>query len=304
MRIHGSRAFVTAVLLTLSGIAAVAAQSVQPTVFEETGYFPADVLRESSGIAVSRTTPGLLWTHNDSGGRAMIYATTFEGAILAGFRVRGAEARDWEDIAVGPCPKDSGDGSCIYIADTGDNQRTRRHGVIYIVREPTLSNEIGDSEHQTDRAHELIVRYPDGPKDIEAIAVTPEGDILLATKGTGGPVVLYSVPRTKTDEGAARAILVDSLPILPARRFGNLVTAAAVSPSGQRLVVRTYTQLHFFAQSEGGSWQMQGQPCWLGLRQPQGEAVDFVDEHTVVLASEAAMGRPGGIARAVCPTGP
>ena len=113
MRIHGSRAFVTAVLLTLSGIAAVAAQSVQPTLFEETGYFPADVLRESSGIAVSRTTPGLLWTHNDSGDRAMIYATNFEGAILAGSRVRGAEARDWEDISVGPCPKDSEDGSCI-----------------------------------------------------------------------------------------------------------------------------------------------------------------------------------------------
>jgi hypothetical protein len=98
-----------------------------------------------------------------------------------------------------------------------------------------------------------------------------------------------------------RADLVDTLPIKPARRFGNLVTAAAVSPSGNLLVVRTYTELYFFGLEDDGSWLEIGPPCWIGLRQPQGEAVDFIDELSVVLASESALGRRGGLAIATCP---
>jgi hypothetical protein len=284
-------------------ITTVAAQSVQPTEFELTGVFRSAHLHESSGVASSRSQPGVLWTHNDSGDRARIYATNLEGADLGRFRVTGADARDWEDIALGPCPHNNSDGSCLYIADTGDNAGNRSRGIIYIVAEPDVSVGTPGDEIRTRRAHELRVRYPDGPRDIEALAVTPDGDILLVTKGTRGPIVLYRVPSNKTDERSVRAATVDTLPIMPARRFGNLVTAAAVSPSGHLLVVRTYTELYFFGVERDGTWLMAGSPCWIGLRQPQGEAVDFIDESTVVLASESALGRRGGLARAVCPLG-
>jgi hypothetical protein len=293
---------VTCVALAAAArISAVSAQSVQPTVFEVTGEFQVAALDEISGVAVSRTQSGVLWTHNDSGDRARLYATNLEGAVLGVFRVRGAEARDWEDVALGPCPEKDGESHCLYIADTGNNSGRRRTGTVYIVPEPEVPAQLGNEEIRTKRAHDLRVRYPDGPKDIESLAVTPDGEVLLVTKGTRGPIVLYSIPAHKTHEGSVRARLVDTLPIKPARRFGNLATAAAVSPSGQRLVVRTYTELYFFGLQPDGSWSRVGQPCWLGLRQPQGEAVDFIDETFVILASEAAMGRPGGIARASCP---
>jgi hypothetical protein len=269
-------------------------------VFEETGTFGSDYLNESSGVAVSRSQPGVFWTHNDSGDRPFIFATNLQGADLGRFRVIGAESRDWEDIALGPCPGDD-DRACLYIADTGDNEGKRQRGVIYIVPEPEASPETRGSDNRTERAHKLRVSYPDGPRNIEALAVTPSGDILLITKGSRGPVLLYAIPARKTHERSVRVTAVDTLPIRAAQRFGSLVTAAAVSPSGQRLVVRTYTELYFFEADGTGAWQLRVEPCWLGLSQPQGEAVDFIDEASVVLTSESALGRKAGLARAVCP---
>ena len=43
-----------------------AGRSSAPRVLEEVGAVP-DELRESSGLAISRTQPGVLWSHNDSG---------------------------------------------------------------------------------------------------------------------------------------------------------------------------------------------------------------------------------------------
>ncbi len=288
-------------LATVSSPPVVAAQSVQPTVFEETGTFGAGYLNESSGVAVSRLQPGVLWTHNDSGDRALIYATNLEGADLGRFRVRGADSEDWEDIALGPCPDDSDDSACLYIADTGDNEGKRSRGVIYVVAEPEVSSETTDVETRTERAHQLRIRYPDGPKNVEALAVTPGGDVLLITKGSRGPVLLYTIPARKTHERSVKLNAADTLPIFSARRFGNLVTAAAVSPSGQLLVVRTYTHLYFFEPDGDAGWRSRGDPCGIGLRQPQGEAVDFLDDIEVVLTSESALGRKAGLARAVCP---
>src|SRR5829696_10367652 len=73
---------------------------------------------ESSGLVASRSTPGAYWTHNDSGDGPFIYAFGSVGEPLGVFRVAGAQARDWEDIAAGPGP-DRGK-SYLYIGDIGD----------------------------------------------------------------------------------------------------------------------------------------------------------------------------------------
>src|SRR6266566_1484018 len=82
------------ILLTLQGIPSVAL----------TGTLHSPRVKESSGIAASRAHPGVLWTHNDSGDDAYVYATDLAGADRGVVRIRGARAVDWEDIALGPCP--------------------------------------------------------------------------------------------------------------------------------------------------------------------------------------------------------
>src|SRR5215216_6549416 len=92
---------------------------------------------ESSGLAASRLTPGAYWTHNDDG--AFIYAFDNRGDSLGAFRVTDAEARDWEDIAVGPGPEGGNGNSYLYIGDIGDNNSSRKEIVVYRIPEPALT---------------------------------------------------------------------------------------------------------------------------------------------------------------------
>src|SRR5437899_10812738 len=77
---------------------------------------------ESSGVAVSRTYPDVLWTHNDSGDGPYLYATDLRGTDRGALLVPGAQALDWEDMSLGPCPVAflPKAGSCLYLADSGD----------------------------------------------------------------------------------------------------------------------------------------------------------------------------------------
>src|SRR5215218_11158102 len=94
-------------------------------------------ISESSGLVASRTTPGAYWTNNDSGDGPFIYAFDTRGDSFGTFRVNGAQARDWEDIAAGPGPQRNR--SYLYIGDTGDNDSVRPEVIVYRVAEPTLS---------------------------------------------------------------------------------------------------------------------------------------------------------------------
>ena len=89
-----------------------------------TGTFAHPLLDESSGVAASRRQPGVLWTMNDSGNDAWIFATDTMGRDHGALAVADARNRDWEAIALGPC----GTQECLYIADTGDNATGPPHG--------------------------------------------------------------------------------------------------------------------------------------------------------------------------------
>src|SRR2546428_7880698 len=147
-------------LLTLQSIPSVAL----------TGTLHSPRVKESSGIAASRAHPGVLWTHNDSGDDAYVHATDLAGTDRGVVRIRGARAVDWEDIALGPCPTQ--EGACLYIADTGDNDRTRKSVVIYAVPEPDPPAR-GRGPGRSAAAAPLRLRYRGGPEDREAIYVVP-----------------------------------------------------------------------------------------------------------------------------------
>lgn len=269
---------------------------VEPERFERTGVFKAAGLDESSGVAVSRHQPGVLWTHNDSGDDARIFATNLMGDDLGTYRVIGADAEDWEDLALGPCPNARGD--CLYIADTGDNDGTRQSVAIYVVPEPPAP---APPNARTARARRLRVRYPDGPHDVEALAVAPDGQISLITKGRDGAVRHYRI----APSALGRATIVpdgpDTLETIPRGALPQLVTGAAVSPDGAWMAVRAYLQIRLYHRAADGRLRPAGPPCWLGPREAQGEAIDFLDADTLVLTSEAGFGQPASISMVRCP---
>lgn len=273
---------------------------VMPELREQVGELPNSI-RESSGVAVSRRQGGILWTHNDSGHENRLYAVNQQGDVLATFRVPGATNIDWEDIALGPCPGRSGE--CLYIADTGDNLRRRDSVSIYIVPEPNVSVDGRSGVRNTEPARRVDFRYEDGPHDVEAMAVGPSGEILLVSKGQRSPIQAYAlkpdklftadlVLRPKNDPG-----------MLALRVMAPWVTGAAFSPSGDRVVVRSYTELFFYKLVDGALVQ-EGDPCFFGAFEPVGEAVDFLDSRTLIMMSEALRRRPGPITLVRCPMGP
>jgi hypothetical protein len=189
------------------------------------------------------------------------------------------------------------------MADTGDNSERRRSVTLYAVPEPATRPAAARDEESarvTARAQALIVRYPDRPHDVEAMWANPDGSVELVTKGWTGPVLRYLIPRAAWERDSAIAQLVDTLPIVPQRALGRLVTGAAMAPAGERVVIRTYTELYLFRRQGNRRLTPDGQPCWLGTLEPQGEGVDFLDDSTLVLTSESVLRQPGPIHRVRC----
>jgi len=287
-----------------------AGRSSAPRVLEEVGAVP-DELKESSGLAISRTQQGVLWSHNDSGDGPSLYAIDIAGKLLGVFHVSGAMARDWEDISTGPCPAGlstpapAEKSECLFIADTGDNNQVRPDVSIYIVAEPRVADAGAEA---TVAARTVRYRYPSGPTDAEALAVKPNGDLTIVSKGRSGTIDFYSIPAASVTKAMASgeiitAIFAGNTGIQPDLRTGRLVTAAAVSPDGMTLAVRTYYEVYFFklvTRRGQIQWEDIGESCALGDAEPQGEGIDYLDSKTLLLTSERARGRPGSIHRLQC----
>ncbi len=246
-------------------------------------------LIESSGVAVSRAHPGVLWSHNDSGDGPYLYATDLTGADRGRVLVSGAENEDWEDMALGPCP--TRPGTCVYLADTGDNLERRTTVTVYAVPEPDPPVGPADTLGVTAAAAALRFHYPDGAHDVEAIYVSPiDTALYLVSKGRSGPIRLYRLPRSAWTEGEATATLVERLPITPDLSAGRWVTGAAMRADGARVAIRTYTEVYFFTPMAGGALTPLGRPCSVLGLEPQGEALAFLEDGALVLTSEAARG--------------
>jgi hypothetical protein len=251
-------------------------------------------LRESSGIAESRRHPGVYWSHNDSGRKPEVFAVATDGRLLGKARVTGAKNNDWEDIAAAPCPEGSGD--CLYLADTGNNDKDRKHVSLWVIPEP----EPGDTA--TAPATEYKARFTGHPTDIEAVAVLPDRSVYLVSKGNNDVVQLFRWPTPLRPHGSVDLQPMRQLAPQP-REVGDRVTGASVSPNGRYVAVRTYAALAFYrTQDLLGSGRPFAQLDLDELAEPQGEAVSLADDGTVVLTSEGPGSKhlPGTIARLRC----
>ena len=282
-------------LLLLQG--APAATTVGPA-----ASFRSPRLTESSGVALSRAHPGILWTHNDSGDGPYLYATDLHGNDRGAIRVSGAEAVDWEDLALGPCPRRPGD--CLYIADTGDNRERRASVTMYAVLEPDPPSAAADTQRFTAAALALKLRYPDGSHDVEALYVSPRDTaVYLVSKGRRGPPRLYRLGHSAwQSDRVVTAELVQTLPIAVDRSRGRLVTGAAIRADGAMVAVRTYVDIYLFRFGAQGRLVPGVHPrCSVAGLERAGEAITFRDDSTLVLTSEADRIGRGAIRVVRCP---
>ena len=211
-------------------------------------------LVENSAAAMSVRQPGVLFSINDSGNDALLFAVDTTGANRGVWRVRGATNVDWEDASVGPCGGDvaraeGAASSCVYIGDTGENTGAWSR-TIYRVPEPNANGGRGEVQ-----AEALRFSYPDRGHDVEAMYVAPNGDVVMITKrALEGrdkrlrSALVFRVPASAW--GAMSRVvarLVDSLPIVPGSVPFRMITDASLAPDAKHVAVRTYAQVYIFA---------------------------------------------------------
>ena len=189
-------------------------------------------LVESSGVVSSRSNPGVVWTHNDSGHAAVLYCSVEGGRSCGRWHVPGAAAFDWEAIAI------SGDASStIFIGDIGDNATARSHVTVYAVPEPQqVTPSKSDRAFTTEPARAIDLSFPDGPADAESLMVHPAtGDLYVIAKegGTRAPVYAARAPLHSTE----KLVRVGTLDV-PAHL--SEPTGGDISPSGLKVVFSTY----------------------------------------------------------------
>jgi hypothetical protein len=284
---------VLAVVLASPSLSLAAAQQREAASCQATGsVVPLPGLFEASGLAVSRQSPGRLWTHNDSG-EPVVFALDARGTVTGRVRLTGAAVEDWEAIAVGPC----GNGSCLHVGDIGDNQARRKRITIYRLPEPDGTKDgsaaVVDVFHAT---------YPDGAHDAETLLVGGDGRLYIVTKGETGPVGIYRFP-AQLKSGAAVTLERVGSAAAGKTAVEARITDGAVSPDGQWAVLRTKSNLTFYRASDllAGQWRAASRVELASLKEPQGEGVALGADSTVFLAGEGGgKGQPGSFARFSC----
>lgn len=191
-------------------------------------------LLELSGLVASRTYPGVFWAHNDSGDVPRLFALDVSGADLGVVDIDDADALDWEDLGLGPCPDAAGD--CFYIGDIGDNPRNRTHVTVYIAAEPEPGPDgrWTGSEGGTASAQAIQFTYPGGPLDAEALFVDPDsGDVYIVEKTVDGASAIYraAAPFTEGDPRELTPVGETTL---------GIVTGADISADGSLILIRNY----------------------------------------------------------------
>jgi hypothetical protein len=185
---------------------------------------------ELSGLALSRTVPGLLWTHADSNAGPIVYALGSNGVAGGSLRLTGTTAVDWEDITSG--------GTSLFVGDIGDNDLVRPMVTIYEVTEPA-TRPSGQVDVTPTRFN---ITYPDGPHNTEALVFDHrDSATYIVTKVTSGPASVYAMPRTAGVTAVATKLGELTIPTGSDRR----ITAAdlVVTPCCISLWIRTRDRL-------------------------------------------------------------
>ncbi len=266
-------------------------------------------ITESSGLAASRRDPRMLWTHNDSGGQPMLYALEPNGARRGELRITGITHHDWEDLASFEL-----DGrSWLLIADTGDNAGNRTNCALYVVAEPDPAELSPVRETTATIAWKIPVRYLDGPRDCEAVAVDARAGVVYLLAKRNSPHGLYTLPLRPPADGVVPAAMpVAQIPNsfipqpsasqrllpLPGGRYRAQPTGMDFAADGSAAVVVSYGDVLIFQRQKDEPWKaaLMRPPVVLpphGLTQAEGVAFG-ADSRTIYVSSE---GTDSGIVR-------
>lgn len=254
---------------------------------------------EQSGLAVSRRTPDLLWTHNDSGGEPILFGLNLDGTRRGSIKVAGVQNRDWEEVTTFEL-----DGRAwVMAAEIGDNFAKHAQSMLHVLADPDPAKL--DPAHPLELSPDYTIHYTyeDGPRDCEALAVDAKERVVYLLSKRDQPTRLYRLPLAAapaTQAAVARFVGsvwnfpqpdgMQRLSPLPATGLSGWPTALSFLPDGSGALVLTYGALYIFARTPGESWAeaLAREPQLLpAFVLPQAEAIAVTaDGKSIYLCSE------------------
>jgi len=261
---------IAALLLCLSACANEAPPSTESGNADDSvllaGVLENASITEASGLARSILRDDRLWVINDGGSPATLYAIGYDGSDQGEVQLGDLFNVDWEDLSSFEYegkPR-------ILIADVGDNLGIRSHVNLYVIDEPQ------QGQMSASLSWQISLRFPDGPRDVEAVAVDPAESVVYLLAKRTVPAELYSVP-LKPEESAGGIVtatflgLLDSLPQPTPRDLERALdelnwhwqpAAMAFSGDGTYAAVLTYRAVYLYSRPAGRSWleTLQGTP--------------------------------------------
>jgi hypothetical protein len=187
--------------------------------------------------------------------------------------IEGAAHRDWEDIAI-----ERRDGvDYLWVGDIGDNARSRPAIDIYRFPEPDISGLSSTSV----RAEQLTLTYPEGSSyDAESLAWDPpSGSLMIVTKDHGGESLVFDTggpPRWSEGEQALTQVAEIRINRDGAR--SSYATAMDISPSGERMIIRTYSEVMEWTRQTSEPWSdvlIRPRQVIRAASEDQGESIGF-----------------------------
>lgn len=235
---------------------------------QDMGLVEFDDIQEASGLAASRRYPGLLWTHNDSGDDSRLFLMDESGKHIGSLKLKGVEARDWEDIALGPGPEAGV--SYIYVGEIGDNEAKHKVKTIYRFKEPKLPEERPfKMSLEKKKLDKIRFKFPDGRRDAETVMVDPQSrDIYILSKREDS-VRIY---RTAYPQNTKKVFELEKLGKL---HFTKAISGD-ISPDGREILIKNYANVYYWQRSpqESVAEALQRRPVRLPyVTEPQGESI-------------------------------
>jgi hypothetical protein len=211
----------------------------EPTVL---GHLDTKYLNEASGLSVSRIDKKL-YLINDSGSAPEFFVSDRNGDGAKKVSVSDFKLEDTEDLALGPCVMS--DKRCVILADIGDNDKKRSNIKVIFVEEvnpfPAAVKPLGTR----------YFKYPHKPHNAEAMAVLPNGDLIVITKESkmakGKPSEIFRAHKSEYEKKSNGEVTtldkigeIDANKIAQDKFLGGVVTGMSVTSDGKKFVLLTY----------------------------------------------------------------
>lgn len=255
----------------------------------QVGTTQKSIVKEVSGLACSRVTPGYLWAEWDEG-CSNILALRPDGTKQMRLTLRGMNQRDdWEDICTGTYNNTP----YIFIGAFGDNQLVfADQYYIVCVAEPAITS--------VDRTVDvLLIRFgfPDHlAHNVETLMYDPiYQTFYIVDKAESVAPTLYSLPMSTTYGNALQTLTRVRQLGLDADGW-DLVTGGDISPDGSLVAIKNQKHILLWTRqgTESLTATMARTPKYISTykKEEQGESLAWLDNNSFYTTSDSKNDTP------------